>query len=163
MQWREREMTAWPWEGQGSSAFQKRRGCLSHYHISSGRTENLPSFSAAISSIWSQGASRNERRQSNNSCRDHLWRSRTKSSCACKSDARSCAATKARRERSLPSHDASWRGTFGDPTTIPRLPPQYCAWRISGTVCMCVDETATIPSRDVTGLALLSTRQDVWF
>ena len=37
MQWREREMTAWPWEGQGSSAFQKRRGCLSHYHISIGR------------------------------------------------------------------------------------------------------------------------------
>ena len=34
MQWREREMTAWPWEGQGSSAFQKRRGCLSRYHIS---------------------------------------------------------------------------------------------------------------------------------
>ena len=37
MQWREREMTAWPWEGQGSSAFQKRRGCPSHYHISIGR------------------------------------------------------------------------------------------------------------------------------
>ena len=37
MQWCEREMTAWPWEGQGSSAFQKRRGCPSHYHISTGR------------------------------------------------------------------------------------------------------------------------------
>ena len=37
MQWREREMTAWPWEGHGSSAFQKRRGCLFHYHISIGR------------------------------------------------------------------------------------------------------------------------------
>ena len=57
MQWREREMTAWPWEGQGSSAFQKRRGCLSHYHISIGRSwKSHKRYHKSSGRLWNPSA-----------------------------------------------------------------------------------------------------------